>query len=240
MTGPAAHAPIALLDLDGTLFDGVVGQQYVRRLGARSVHSRSVAARANAAVSRYVASGQRFHQMAEHVYSLYGRLIAGLPTADAAVLAAEAWAEIRTGFLPCTTGIMKILRRHGYRPLIISGSPNEIVQLAAAELQVEEAIGAVAQQRDGLMTGRLDLAPGLPGGKVAALRTLVGRTEPAWLGSLAIGNSPSDAELFDLVGHPIAFEPDEALARLATARGWAIANRRNVEDLVEHVVGRSQ
>jgi phosphoserine phosphatase len=50
--------------------------------------------------------------------------------------------------------------------------------------------------------------------------------------SLAIGDSLTDSVLLELVGGPIAFEPDPALRSLALDRGWTIADRDTILDSV--------
>lgn len=46
--------------------------------------------------------------------------------------------------------------------------------------------------------------------------------------SFAIGNSPSDVEVFDQVGPAVAFEPDPVLRGWAVERDWITADRRDV------------
>jgi len=43
-----------------------------------------------------------------------------------------------------------------------------------------------------------------------------------WAGSTAYADGETDLALLGMVGHPVAFFPDERLKPIAAARGWKI------------------
>jgi len=114
-------------------------------------------------------------------------------------------------------------RRAGHRVYLVSASPEEIV-LPLAELLGTD--GAVCSQgevdADGRFTGSLAFyAEG--SNKADAIRDLARRTGIALSRSTAYSDSISDLPMLEAVGHPVAVNPDRALAKVARARGWEVA-----------------
>jgi phosphoserine phosphatase len=106
------------------------------------------------------------------------------------------------------------------------------VRLLAGELGIVQFCGAVFSQHGGFYTGEVELASAVLGNKQLILSTMIAGQGVRWQDSLAIGNSLTDAVLFELVGSPVAFEPDPALRSLAFYRGWTITDRDTLLDTV--------
>ncbi len=105
---------------------------------------------------------------------------------------------------------------------IISASPVEILEPLAAALAMTGAIGTVAEIVDGVYTGRL-AAPFCYGpGKAAAVAELCATRGYDLHLCYGYSDSAGDLPMFELVGHPVAVNPDTALARVAASRGWPV------------------
>jgi hypothetical protein len=59
-------------------------------------------------------------------------------------------------------------------------------------------------------------------GKAVAIEELAGREGIDLAASYAYSDSESDLPMLEAVGHPVAVNPDAALARIARERGWEI------------------
>ena len=111
-------------------------------------------------------------------------------------------------------------RKAGRDTYIVSASPSELVAPLAQALGMTGGIGTVAEVVDGIYTGAL-VGPFCYGeGKVEAINEVVG-----WEGyeldrCYGYSDSASDLPMLELVGHPVAVNPDAPLARIAHARGW--------------------
>ena len=119
---------------------------------------------------------------------------------------------------------LHLLRRHrerGEKAYIVSATLQEIVELVAADLGFDGAIGSTCEIVDGVYTGR-SLRAAHGAGKAEALRELA-RQEQIDLGaSTAYSDSYSDVPFLEAVGRPVAANPDRKLRRIARERGWEV------------------
>ena len=108
----------------------------------------------------------------------------------------------------------------GHFCLVLSASPQEVVDVVTERLGLHPGIGTRAEVRDGHYTGGLegDLCYG--SGKLVRLRESIGLVDlgDAW----AYADSSSDRPLLDAVGHPVAINPDRGLRRHANRHGWPV------------------
>ncbi len=103
---------------------------------------------------------------------------------------------------------------------IVSASAQELISRLAAELGLEGAIGTRSEIADGRYTGKLD-GPFVYGvGKAEAVEKLAAERGYDLRLSYAYSDSSSDLPLLELVGHPVAVNPDRALDSIAHQRGW--------------------
>ncbi|MFD7732221.1 HAD family hydrolase [Kitasatospora phosalacinea] len=224
---------VAVLDMDGTLLPGTLGTDYLDALLAVGLADRTSARAAIDAVARYRDGQLALADAAPQIYGHYARALRGTPVGAAHEVAFRVWQRARPRLFPFVADLLDALAAAGYRTVLISGSPHEVIEHAAADLDVHAAQGVVADHDGHHHTGTLSLVPGLPGGKHRALRALV-RQLPATPGKsdrkkwFAIGNSSSDAEVLTQVGRPLAFEPDPQLAHLAALHAWPVADRDNL------------
>jgi len=111
-------------------------------------------------------------------------------------------------------------RQAGRRVVIVSASPSELVRPLARHLGVDDVIASeAALDGDGRYTG--ELAFFCTGREKADAVRLFAEREGIDLGrSYAFSDAFTDVPLLELVGHPVAVNPDRALAKVAAERGW--------------------
>lgn len=223
---------LAILDVDGTLYPGALGVEFLRALVASGICDRERGQPVFDLLHQYRAGAVDFATMSVHAYRLFAAALKDCACVDVDRVARETWQRERARLFPFANDLVRILEAGGCVPVLISGSPQEVVRLLAGELGIVQFCGAIFSQRDGVYTGEVELASAVLGNKQLILSTMIGRQGVNWRDSLAIGDSPTDAALFELVGGPVAFEPDPALRSLAVDRGWAIADRDTLLDTV--------
>lgn len=109
---------------------------------------------------------------------------------------------------------------------IVSSSPEEIVEPLAGMLDVDRWIATKPMVVDGRYTGELEFYAYGPA-KAEAIEKLANEVNIDLGGSFAYSDSPTDLPMLELVGHPVAVNPDRALRRIASERGWNIQYFRN-------------
>ena len=106
--------------------------------------------------------------------------------------------------------------------MIISSSPVEVVEPLAEFLGADEAIGTRAEvDADGNYTGELEFYS-YGEYKAEAIRELAALENIDLDASYAYSDSVTDLPMLELVGHPVAVNPDKDLVREAKEREWEI------------------
>ena len=123
---------------------------------------------------------------------------------------------------PETLRLLELHRRMGRDCYIVSASAIELVEKLAEELGFTGAIATEAEVVDGVYTGEL-AAPFRHGeGKAQAIAELAAERNYDLSLSFAYGDSYHDLPMLELVGIPIAINPDPKLADVAFERGWPV------------------
>ncbi len=120
--------------------------------------------------------------------------------------------------------LMEHHRGEGHRIYLVSASPEEIVQPLAELLGVDGAIATKAKIDDaGCYTGEMEFYNYGPN-KAVAMTELAERNGIDLSRSFAYSDSATDQPMLEIVGHPVAVNPDRALAKVAKEREWEILN----------------
>ena len=118
---------------------------------------------------------------------------------------------------------LHLVTRHrelGEPVYIVSASLQEVVDGLAAELGFDGGIGTVCEVGpDGAYTGH-SVRPLHGLGKAQALVELAAREDIDLARSTAYSDSHTDLPFLEVVGNPVAVNPDRDLARVARDRGW--------------------
>lgn len=113
-------------------------------------------------------------------------------------------------------------REAGRDTYIVSASPIEIVEPLAHALEMTGGIGTVGQTIDGAYTGQLDGPFCYGSGKAQAIALLATKKSIDLEKSYSYSDSMSDLPMMEIVGHPVAVNPDQALRKIARERGWPV------------------
>ncbi|HEV2756960.1 MAG TPA: HAD-IB family hydrolase [Actinomycetota bacterium] len=117
-------------------------------------------------------------------------------------------------------------RSAGRLVCIVSSSPEEIVEPLARMLRVNRYIATRPTVVDGKYTGDLDFYAYGPH-KAEAIAALAEELGIDLASSFAYSDSVTDVPMLEVVGNPVAVNPDKGLRRIAVDRGWTIETFRN-------------
>ena len=125
-------------------------------------------------------------------------------------------------------GALDLLERHrqrGERTFIVSAALQEIVDVLVVELGFDGGLGSTAEVEDGVYTGRL--VRRLDGrAKAEAITSLAAGEGIDLVESTAYSDSSSDVPFLEVVGYPVAVNPDRRLRRIAAERSWRVLRLR--------------
>jgi HAD superfamily hydrolase (TIGR01490 family) len=120
-------------------------------------------------------------------------------------------------------GAVELIAEHraaGRRVYVVSAAPAEIVSPVAAHLGAHEAIATQGRvDARGFYTGEMERYCYGPA-KASLIRDIARRDGIDLAASWAYSDSATDLPMLEVVGHPVAVNPDRALLRIATLRGW--------------------
>ncbi len=220
-TPPAAGHAAAFFDLDRTLISG--SSVYTFGLVAwrnGMMPTRDILSDAAKAVTFRI--GGASDDKADMVRNRVLGAIEGQKTETLSRLGDEIIGSLLEHVRNEAQGFLALHQEAGRDTYIVTASPIEIVERFAAELDMTGAIATVAETVDGVYTGRLAEPFCYGPGKAEAIEKLAARRGYDLRLCYAYSDSASDLPMLELVGHPVAVNPDRKLEAIARGRGWPI------------------
>lgn len=113
-------------------------------------------------------------------------------------------------------------KRNGRSVYIVSASPEQVVRPVARYVGVPNIIASkVKTDEAGFFLPELERYA-MGQGKVDALNELVEKEDIDLEGSYAYSDSVTDLPMMEMVGNPVAVNPEKELRKVAEERGWPI------------------
>lgn len=123
-----------------------------------------------------------------------------------------------------------LLRKHreqGDHLLIITATNGFITRPIAKRLGVDDILATDPEVIDGIHTGNFIGTPCFQAGKITNLHEWLKYNNHSLTGAYFYSDSINDLPLLELVDTPIAVDPDDRLAAIATERNWKIISLRD-------------
>jgi HAD superfamily hydrolase (TIGR01490 family) len=120
--------------------------------------------------------------------------------------------------------------------VIVSSSGEEVVRGVGEMVGADYCIGTRMEVIDGKYTGVIAFYA-YGANKAAAILDVAERNGYDLAQSYAYSDSGTDLPMLEVVGHPVAVNPDKALRRAATERGWPIREFRRPVSLRARISG---
>ncbi len=212
----------AFFDLDRTLMAGASAYHFGRASYKAGTLSRKQLMRDALTQVRFRLNGST--DAAVNV--LLDRLLEGLRGTRAVAMARlmpDALAGILPRIYPQMIDVVRWHQGEGRDAYIATAAGQEMATILATALVMEGAIGTRLEvDADGVFTGRLEGPFAYGEGKAKAVAQFADAEGIDLTASWAYSDSASDLPLLELVGHPVAVNPDDELAEITTARGWEV------------------
>ena len=113
----------------------------------------------------------------------------------------------------------------GRRVVLVSSSGEEVVRPIGAMVGADDVVATRMVVADGKYTGDIEFYAYGPH-KAAAIEELAARHGWDLAECYAYSDSFTDLPMLEVVGHPTAVNPDKALRKVATERGWPVLEFR--------------
>jgi HAD superfamily hydrolase (TIGR01490 family) len=169
----------------------------------------------------YVLAGADAEQM-DRIRDRTTRMVAGWDVEQVRDIVAEALHEIVNPLIYAEAlALIAEHRAAGDEIVIVSTSGADIVEPIGDMLGVDRVIATRLVVRDGRYTGEIEFYA-YGANKALAVTDIAEKEHWDLTGCHAYSDSVTDVPLLELVGHPTAVNPDRALRRIATERGWPV------------------
>jgi HAD superfamily hydrolase (TIGR01490 family) len=217
---------VALFDVDGTLYTAPFGPVLAEHMATKGRKWQKYRYMASV-MPLYLLSKRKLVKV-ETVQRAFltglSKLMEGCTEAEAA--AAYHW-MLDNALLPTQrVDVMARLREHqtqGHKVVLISGMIQPSLKLLHDRLDTFGSIGTEPEIVGGRYTGRTLLA--VTGEDKATQARDFFRSrgmDVDWSASYAYGDSYTDHQMLELVGHPVAVYPDRKLHELAAEKKWEV------------------
>jgi HAD superfamily hydrolase (TIGR01490 family) len=236
---PPVRAPLAVFDVDGTLFRRGLLPALTRRLVEEGVFSERVREELSEDYYAWVERRGSYDTYDRLVMELFLRELEGISVAELQRCAiAEVEAHGRRLHI-YTRDVALRLKEAGYQLIAISGSPQEILDLFLKPLGFDRAWGTVlAKDARGRYTGEVLENPFGNKRRVMeeVMEEFLANAEAGLEDSVGMGDTLSDVGFLEMVETPIAFNPNRGLFEVARQRGWPIVVER--KDVIYNLQSR--
>ncbi|HPU14185.1 MAG TPA: HAD-IB family hydrolase [Aeromicrobium sp.] len=224
---PPDPTAAAFFDVDNTIMQGASIFLLARGLHKREFFSTRDIAKAawQAAYFKYVGVEDPAH--IDNARNSALGFIAGHEVSELEEIGEEVFDEYMADKIwPGTRAMAQWHLDRGQRVWLMTAAPIEIASVIARRLGLTGALGTVAEQVDGVYTGRL-VGEMLHGeSKATAVQALADAEGLDLERCYAYSDSSNDIPMLSLVGHPCAVNPDGTLHAHAKANGWQIRDYR--------------
>lgn len=219
VSGPSA----AFFDLDKTILAKSSSFAFARPFYREGLIGRADVIRSAYAQFVFHSSGVDHDQM-ETMRSYMSQLVNGWEVEQVRQIVAETLDEIIDPMVfQEAIDLMEAHRAAGRDIIIISSSGTDIVEPIGVRLGADLAIGTQVAIENGRYTGEI-LFYAYGEGKAEAMRSLADERGYDLADCYAYSDSQTDLPMLEVVGHPVAVNPDANLRTIAIDRGWPIVD----------------
>lgn len=211
----------AFFDLDKTILATSSALAFTKPFYKGGLIGRGAVVRGAYAQFVFLASGADHDQM-EAMRRYMSELVTGWDVAKVREIVAETLDEIiEPAIYAEAIALIESHQEAGRDAIVISSSGTEVVEPIGERLGVDLAVGTQLVIEDGKYTGEI-LFYAYGEGKAVAMRQLAAERGYDLAQSYAYTDSITDLPMLELVGHPVAVNPDSELRRTADERGWPV------------------
>lgn len=123
-----------------------------------------------------------------------------------------------------TRQLIDTLKKNNFFLIAISGSEQRVVQAVATALGFNSCAAGVFYADDGKkLTG--EVQP-FVAKKDEVLKSIIAKHDLLTRGSIGVGDTSRDIVMFEMVSQPIAFNPNQALFKVAREKNWMVVIER--------------
>ncbi|MCX6765791.1 MAG: HAD family phosphatase [Candidatus Moranbacteria bacterium] len=213
---------VAVFDIDGTIFRKNLHFELINELAWMKIFPHKVRDQLVDLYTDWLEHKGTYETYRQALVDLYSRYIKGCRKLDVeeASRIVVPFHENRTYIF--AENLISQLKNKNYHIIAVSGSPLEVVEeYNRRHLNFGAVFGSVYEiDKQGRYTGRVVFEPTRNKGQV--IKQYIFENNFGWQDSYGIGDTESDVSFLEMVEHPIAFNPNHNLTKIAKEKKWRI------------------
>lgn len=223
--------PIAIFDIDGTIFRSSLAIEIYRELVAMNIFTKKSWQAIQKKQKPWLDREGGYDKYVSEMIRWIEKEIKGKKQSDV-VRASRKMLKIQQKRTYRYTRHLVKLAQKKYFSIGISGSPLEVVREYNKLLKFDKVYGTeFGVDESGRYTGKVLHVP--PQYKKEIITRYVKSHNLSLKGSFGVGDTQDDAGFLELVEDPIAFNPNYQLAQIAKKKGWKVVVER--KDMVYEI-----
>ncbi len=212
---------IAIFDIDGTIFRKNLAFELIDELAWMKIFPKEVRTKLVSLYTNWLDHEGTYEEYRKALVALYEKNIRGVKQSDIIAASKKVVPFYRERTYIFTANLIGNLREKNYNLIAVSGSPDEIVREYNRYLRFDAVFGSVyAVDERGYYTGKTSFEPTRHKGHVVQQYAL--ENNLTLEDSYGVGDTESDVKFLEIVNHPIAFNPNLNLKRIAEQKNWRI------------------
>ncbi len=218
--------PVAVFDIDGTIFRSSLLIELVERLIERGVFPPAARDMYAEEWRLWLDRKGDYEKYIMRVVEAFEKELKGVPYGTVADIAGEIIEEKKHRVYRYTRDLIRDLKKKGYYLLAITRSPRFIADGFGYEFGFDKVYAMFYSTGPSEnFTGEVEDAD-LIMNKAAILTRALRKEDITLEGSVGVGDTESDIPMLEMVETPIAFNPNQKLLTHAKRRGWKIVVER--------------
>ena len=221
---------LAIFDLDKTIIDTSASLAYRRPMAERGLLNTGEVLKMMAMLGNYMFTTHSEDSL-ESTKEALTRIIKDRESEPLRQVAQDALQEVITPFIYAEAReLIEWHREQGHSIAIVTASASIMVQPIAKELGVDHLFATELEEKDGRFTGAVTHF-NKGHAKVERILKLVAEHGYDLDESYAYSDAATDIPMLELVGNPVAVNPDRPLKKRATEESWPIKQFNRPEPL---------
>jgi len=218
---------LAIFDIDGTIFRSSLLIEIINGFVQGGIFPQQAKKDAEREYEAWQNRKGTYQDYINKVIQIHVKYIGGVKEKDADRVARQIINIHKDRVYRFTRDLISRLKQEHYYLLAISGSPTYIVSKFAKVAGFQHFFGTEYEVKKGIYTGKVTNLDSARDKEKVLMEFLRKKNIKADLKkSFAVGDTESDIQVLELVGRPVAFNPNRELGDHARKKGWQVIVER--------------
>jgi HAD superfamily hydrolase (TIGR01490 family) len=220
---------LAIFDIDGTIFRSSLMIEVINELVAAKIFPEKASKELKKDYEAWLNRAGGYDMYIKKIVAVHLKYIKGLSERQMDWAVQKVLKTKQDRVYRYSRDLLKQLRKKKYYLLALSHSPIYIVNPYSKFLGFNDFFGSIYVIKEGFYTGHLHNADYIMDKSLVLKKWLSEKNKTMKIdikNSIAVGDTESDIPMMKMMGKPIAFNPNSALAKHARKHKWKIVVER--------------